>query len=296
MTLNKLYGLKKYFLNLTQLFETNKLPKVLMFTGKKGQGKFTLTHHLIAFIFDKNNYDLSDGSIKEKNILNNNIKENYNPNVIYFNCSNNNVKIDDIRNLRLNLQKSSINSMNRYIIFDDVECLNENCVNALLKNIEEPSDTNFFILINNQSKIILDTLKSRAIEIMFFLNNAEKIDIIKQLLKDYPIEEKIELANTTLTPGNYLKYNKIILNDKIDVNNDLIFNIEKLLRLNKLRKNIDYVNFAIYLINEHFIDKSKKKLNISYYNNRINIIKKLHEMSKLNLNQANLILEIENYI
>ena len=58
MTLNKLYGLKKHFLNLTQLFETNKLPKVLMFTGKKGQGKFTLTHHLIAFIFDKNNYDL----------------------------------------------------------------------------------------------------------------------------------------------------------------------------------------------------------------------------------------------
>ena len=259
MTLNKLYGLKKYFLNLTQLFETNKLPKVLMFTGKKGQGKFTLTHHLIAFNFDKNNYDLRDGSIKEKNILNNNIKENYNPNVIYFNCSNNNVKIDDIRNLRLNLQKSSINSMNRYIIFDDVECLNENCVNALLKNIEEPSDTNFFILINNQSKIILDTLKSRAIEIMFFLNNSEKIDIIKQLLKDYPIEEKIELANTTLTPGNYFKYNKIILNDKIDVNNDLIFNIEKLLRLNKLRKNIDYVNFAIYLINEHFINKSKKK-------------------------------------
>ena len=74
------------------------------------------------------------------------------------------------------------------------------------------------------------------------------------------------------------------------------FNLEKLLRLSKSRKNIDYVNFAIYLINEHFISKSKSKPNISYYNNRINIIKKLHETSKLNLNQASLISEIENYI
>ena len=45
-----------------------------------------------------------------------------------------------LEKLRSNIQKSSINRSNRYNYIDDVECLNENCVNALLKTIEEPSE------------------------------------------------------------------------------------------------------------------------------------------------------------
>ena len=56
------------------------------------------------------------------------------------------------------------------------------------------------------------------------------------------------LKNSKLTPGNYLKYNKFVLDEKININDDLILNLEKLLKLNKLKKDIDYLNFAIYLI------------------------------------------------
>ncbi len=297
MIFKKLHGLKKYLFDLVKLAETNKLPKILMLSGKKGQGKFTLTNHLMCYIFDKKNYDLKNLTINENNILIKDIRENYYPNIIYYSCSDKNVKIDDIRNLRLNLQKSSINNQNRFIIFDDVEHLNDNCVNALLKTIEEPSDTNSFILINNQYKELLDTLKSRSIEIMVFLNKEEKFDIINKLISEYQIEEKIDPKTSTLTPGNYLKYNKLILEEKIDINEELIFNIDKLLRLNKLKKNIDYLNFAIYLINQYYFINFKNNANISFYNNnRINIIRKLQESNKLNLNQNNLIQEIENYI
>ena len=51
MSSNKLYGLEKHFLDLIKLFALNKLPKVIMLSGKKGQGKFTLTHHLITVFF-----------------------------------------------------------------------------------------------------------------------------------------------------------------------------------------------------------------------------------------------------
>ncbi len=296
MTSKKLYGLKKHFVDLTNLFKAEKLPKVLMLSGKKGQGKFTLVHHLMAYIFDINNYDLTSLFIKEKNKLFN-IKENLNPNIIYYSCNNKNVKIDDIRTLRLNLQKSSINNLSRFVIFDDIECLNDNCINALLKTIEEPSETNYFILINNRSRNILDTLKSRSIEIVIFLNNSEKEYIIKKLTTDFNIETKINLENSTLTPGNYLKYNKFIIDEGIDTSDKLIINIDKLLKLNKLKKNIDYLNFAIHLINSHYIDKSKVEKNINYFNDkRIDIIKKIHEFNKLNLNHTNLITEIENYI
>ena len=69
---------------------------------------------------------------------------------------------------------SSINNSFRFIIIDDIERLNENCINALLKTIEEPSSINNFILINNQTVPILDTLKSRSLEILFFLSKMKK--------------------------------------------------------------------------------------------------------------------------
>ncbi len=297
MTSKKLYGLKKYLLDFINLSNSGKLPKVLMLSGKKGQGKFTLIQHLMAYIFDKNNYDLKSLTINEKNKLGNKIKENLNSNVIYYKCSDKNVKIDDIRALRINLQKSSINNLSRFVIFDDVEGLSDNCTNALLKTIEEPSETNYFILINNKSQNLLDTIKSRSIEVMVFLTNVKKEDIINSLISEYNIETKIPFKNSMLTPGNYLKYNKIVFDEKINIDDELIFNIEKLLKLNKLKKNSDYLNFAIYLIDKYYIEKFKIEKNISKFNdNRIGIIKKIQEYNKLNLNHINLLTEIENSI
>ena len=292
-----LHGLKNYLEDFSKLYDNGNFPKVLMLSGKKGQGKFTLIHHFMAFIFDKSNYDYKNFAIKEKNKLIYNIKENYNANIIYYSCIDKNIKIDDIRNLRLNLQKSTINNLNRFIILDDVECLSENCANALLKIIEEPSKTNYFIMINNKSQNILSTLKSRSIEFMIFLNNKEKLDVIKKLLIDFKLDENINLENSTLTPGNYLIYNKFVFDENININDKLIINIKKLLKLNKSKKNIDYLNFAIYLVDQYYLTKSKKDLNINSYNDdRMIIIKKLHDSNRLNLNYTNLITEIDNFI
>ncbi len=292
----KLYGLEKYLSNLIELFDNNKLPKVMMLTGKKGQGKFTLVNHLMSYIFDKENYNLKDNSILNENKLHN-IKENSNGNVIYFNCIKKNIKIEEIRNLKSTLQKSSINKFNRFVIFDDVEYLSGNCINALLKTIEEPSITNYFILINNQRQNILETLKSRSIEFIFFLNNSLKIDIIKKLLLDHKIEDKIAIRNSKLTPGNYLRYNKILLDDKINVNDDLISNLKKLFKLSKLKKDEDYLSFAIYLVDQYYFNISRNSTKVDNINNkRIKIIRKIHDSIKLNLNHTNLLVEIENYI
>ncbi len=292
-----LYGLDNYFNELIKLFDNGKMPKVIMFSGNKGQGKFTLTHHLLAYIFDVKNYNLKSKKINEENKVFNILKENYNPNIIYFECIDKKVKIDDIRELREDLQKTSINKLPRFIIFDDVENLNDSCINALLKTIEEPSVTNYFILINNKSKNILDTLKSRSIEFMFFLNQEKKNYIINKLIEDFNIEEKINLNNPGLTPGNYLKFNKIIFEEQINMDDYLISNIEKLLKLNKIKKNNDYSRLAIYLIDCHYYRKYKNEENIGHNNDkRIEIIKKLNETNKFNLNQANLITELKNYI
>ena len=47
----KLFALKEYFFDLAKLFESKRLPKVILLTGEKGIGKFTLSFHLINYIF-----------------------------------------------------------------------------------------------------------------------------------------------------------------------------------------------------------------------------------------------------
>ena len=56
----KLFGLKDKFLFFNKLLKDQNAPKVVMFTGKKGLGKFTLINHLIHNYFDKKNYDMNN--------------------------------------------------------------------------------------------------------------------------------------------------------------------------------------------------------------------------------------------
>ena len=156
---------------------------------------------------------------------------------------------------------------------------------------------NHFIMINNRNDEILETLKSRCIEILFFLNQKQKLDIIKHLMSDFKIKKEIPLNNSSLTPGCYLRYNKIIFEEKIEIKDKLVKNIEKLLKLNKLKKDSDYLNFAIYLVNQHYFEKSKNSYDIDNCNYmRTSIIKKIYYCNKLNLNTTNLITEIGSYI
>ena len=48
-----LFGLNAYLDELKSLYENNKLPKKIIFSGPKGLGKFTLSLHLINYILSK---------------------------------------------------------------------------------------------------------------------------------------------------------------------------------------------------------------------------------------------------
>ena len=63
---NVLFELDDKFDFLINLYKSNNLPKVLMLTGNKGLGKFTLICHFLNYIHDQNNYDYKIKSIKEE--------------------------------------------------------------------------------------------------------------------------------------------------------------------------------------------------------------------------------------
>ena len=128
----KLFALKEYFFDLTKLFESKRLPKVILLTGEKGIGKFTLSFHLINYIFSSNSnysYDYENQKINEKNSFYKSILSNVCENFIYIaNENHEKTKIEDIRNIKKKFSTSSLNNMPRFTILDDVELLNINTV------------------------------------------------------------------------------------------------------------------------------------------------------------------------
>ena len=285
------------FKELSTLFNKGKLPKVLMLSGEKGQGKCTLIYHLLSYIFDKNNYSIQTKSINLKNKLFNGFKDNSLSNIIYLSGEDKDLKIEKIRNLKSDLQKSTLDNNARYVVFDDVELMNMNCTNALLRIIEEPTYINHFILINNKSKDIMDTIRSRCIEKKIFLSVSQKNKIIDNLINNLDITDKINYKNTHITPGFFLIFNGICEDENIMIDDKLSKNVDKLLKLFKQKKDNKYVNFLKFLINYHFNNILKSRKNITeIYEKQLTTLKMINNFNNLNLNGKNLINEIENIV
>ena len=156
-----------------------------MLSGLKGCGKSTLINHFLFSIFDESNYNKDQFTILESSILLKQFKNNIFQNIIYLQGSDfKSIKVEDIRNLKSKILQSSIIDKERFIILDDVELFNTNSLNALLKIIEEPSKKNYFILINNKTKPLIDTIKSRCLEMKIILDENKRIEIINKLLDE----------------------------------------------------------------------------------------------------------------
>ena len=67
----KLFGMNHYFSEITKLYNEQKMPNKILFSGKKGLGKSTLAYHIVNFILsqiDDYKYDIDQFKInKESN-------------------------------------------------------------------------------------------------------------------------------------------------------------------------------------------------------------------------------------
>lgn len=294
----KLFGYSSNLNELSKLYNLGKLPSKLLFSGQKGIGKCTLAYHLINYVLslnEANPYDIKNYSINKDNksfIL---IQNETNPNFTLIDVKDEkkNIDINQIRNLILNINKSSFNNKPRFVLIDNIEYLNLNSINALLKFLEEPNKNIFFILIHNNSKI-LSTLKSRCLSYKLFLSHKDSIEIIEKLLETN-IENKINLnlINYYFSPGNILRL--INFFDKTDfILKDL--NLKELLELfveEKIYKKNDSLNFIIYdFIEFYLISKFLSIKNNSYYY----FINQINKVKKFNLDEESFFIEFKSKI
>lgn len=291
----KLYGLDKYFNQFKDLYKSNKLPNKILLSGPKGTGKSTLAYHLINYVFslhEENPYKTKDFMISDENQSFRLIQQNVNPNFTLLDVTpeKKNIDIKQVRQLITNMTKTSLNTKPRFVLIDNIEFLNLNSINALLKILEEPSENTYFILINNCVKI-LSTLKSRCLEFKITLSNLESLNVAKKLI-DTNIDEQInkDLINYYFTPGKIYNLIKFSNEFDIDIKNLGLKDLIYLIIDQRYYKKDSSIRYLIFELIEFYL-RYNLNSKFSTYNY---FIRKIENLNKFNLDQESFFLELKS--
>ena len=296
-----LFGLDKYINELIYLYNLNKLPNKILLSGQKGTGKSTLAYHFINFVLSKDeefSYDLNNFEINPKNhsfqtIVN---MTNINFFLIDIKVEDKFIDINQIRELILNLTKSSFNNKPRFVLIDNIEFLNVNSVNALLKVLEEPSSNVHFILINNNKKV-LSTLLSRCINFKISLSHKESLQIANKLL-DSDVDNLInkDLINYYSTPGNIYNLINFSINNDYDLKNiNLRQFLERIIKDNHYKKESSF-QYLIFDFVEFYLSRIETSVSLNVREKYSYFLKRISDTKKFNLDQESLFIEFKDKI
>ena len=287
-----LFGLNNFFLELTNLFDQKKFPNKILLSGEKGSGKCTLAYHIINYILSKNedfSYDKENFLINEQNKSFKLIQNRSNPNFNLIDISEDKkfIDINQIRDLISNMNKSSFNDKIRFVLIDNIEFLNKNSVNALLKILEEPNTNVHFILIHNNKKI-LPTLSSRCLNFKISLAHNQSIEIANSIFGENVLNKiNQDLIHHYLTPGNFYNLIKFSENFEVDLTAITLKEFITVIIEQNYYKKDNEIKHMLYDFIELFFRNNNFSNLYSYF------LKKIDDCKKFNLDEESLLMEFE---
>jgi len=227
--MNKIFGFLKEKKFLINSYNNHSLPNSIIFSGQKGIGKNTFVFDFVKEIFK---FSVNENQIMHHlNLIDNNIHTN----IRYLSKDYDDklkkektiITIEQIRKLNNFLYETTFNDLPKFIIIDSADDLNINSSNSLLKILEEPKNKTYFFLISHQLSSLLPTIRSRCLKFIFKNHNFETFKIILNNKIDLNNEEILkflfDLSNGS--PGIALKLqDKEIYNLYDDILNSLIEN------------------------------------------------------------------------
>ena len=296
-----LYGHHSEFSNFIDLYKDKKLPNKILLSGEKGIGKSTLAYHIINHILSSDeefSYDEKNFKINLDNKTFKLITNKSNPNFITIDIDNDKKSIDinQIRNLIITLNKSSFNKKPRFVLIDNIELLNINSVNALLKILEEPNDNIYFILINNNKKI-LPTLKSRCLNYNIHLTSNQSFDVTNKILDENYLDLIHEhITNYYSTPGSILNLLDFANKNDFDLKEVNLKDLIKKIIIDKKYKKDQFTKNLLYSLMEIYFRKNVSVKNIRLLKIQNYFIKKINNTKIFNLDDETLLMEFEDRV
>ncbi len=299
----KISTFKKEINFIFNLYVNRKLPQTVLFTGEKGIGKLNVAYHLINFILSKdedNEYCLTTNKINSKNKTYNLLLKNIHPNLFLISLKDKkkNIDIEQIKNMKNFLNKTSFSNKPKIVLIDGSEYLNLSSSNSLLKSLEENLDNVFFILVHDIKQNLLNTIKSRCIQFKFFLKKDDLEKRINEILDNQFNDLSYDFKNKYISPlffkglFGYCSKNDLQVNE-INLDN-LLSNI---LQKKDYKKNEFVFNNFLLLVQLFLHKKIKKEPNNNKYFHLLRYFtQRFHDVIKYNLDFESYVLEFEHLI
>jgi len=300
----QLFNFDNILLNIINLYDKKKLPNKILFSGPKGTGKATLAYHLVNYVFSKKEefpYDVNKFKINDLNKSYKLILNNSHPNFHLIDVLTDKkiIEISQIRQMINYANKSAFNNRERIVLIDNAENLNLNSLNALLKIVEEPNENIIFIIIFDNTKKILNTLKSRCLKFNLFLTFDQSIETVNTIIEKnvYDLISK-DLINHYNTTGDFINLINFSLLSKIDLSEislkNFLINLidEKHYKKDVFIKNNIYKYVEFYLLNLMKFKPSRNKITSLYKN----FIHKIHDLKKFNLDEESFFIEFKTKV
>ncbi len=289
----KILGFEGLFDKFISLYLKKNLPNKLIISGQKGIGKSSFSKKFINFILSKNLTNDYDTMNNTPVFLNKYSNQNYF--LIDVLDDKKIIDINQIRHLINRSQKKSLNDLPRFVLIDNVEKLNINASNALLKILEEPYENMYFILIHDNRIKLLETIKSRCLIYNIFFNFDKNLSIVNQIIETN-IQKSIN--NRLLSPyqsiSELLNFYNFGKTNNIDLNN---INLSQLIKIiideRKYKNDPNILSLCINLIEVMFYRNLILSKNIKFYDYYKYFSKKFFNVNKYNLDLETFFIEFK---
>ena len=226
---------------LEKSIKQNKLSHSYLFVGIQGIGKKMIATEFAKMILclDDNKYCNHCKSCIE-------FDTNNNPDFVLISPDENNIKIEQIRDIQKRIQEKPIISEKKVYIIDNADLMTTEAQNCLLKTLEEPPEFAVIILIGSNSNTFLPTIKSRC-TIMNF-NKISDEEMTKYL------REKCDVKNIDQNML-YMYQGSIGKALELKEKQEEYKNIENIIN------NIDRYDLIDFINNAEILYKSKEEVN-----------------------------------
>jgi len=257
---NNLYFYENYFKSLNNLLTSKNLPQSIIFSGQGGLGKKTFLLHFFAFHLlnssEKETY-LKNFIIHDREILKRLSNNEYvNFKIVEKKEKNSSIQIDQIRELINFCSYEASFSLPRFILISNIEDLNSNATNSLLKLLEDPPNNTYFFLIRNSHAKIYETILSRCHKVNIKMNKKISDELLTKLLRDFSLTSSFTLSHfdTYDTPGMIV--NKIIYIEENNLANMSSVEIVKFCYEDyKKNKDLNALNYGNQIVKKLFLEK-----------------------------------------
>jgi DNA polymerase-3 subunit delta' len=258
---------------LTHMVQQDKVTHSYLFLGPSGIGKTLFAEEFAKMILclSKEKYCGNCKSCLQ-------FDENNQPDFTIIEPEDGTIKIDTIRQMQSKVLEKPIISSKKVYIIKDADCMTRESQNCLLKTLEEPPAFITIILVASNESLLLNTIRSRCMKVLF---NKIENEVLGRYLQEHNIATDIKKQNLDMFCGSIEKAIKIedkkeIYDEvqKIFCNVDNYTLLDVIGKLDVLYSNKDIIYDILDYITTIFLEKAKTDFKYIAYIEAIEEVKR----------------------